>query len=62
MSQNEHFINLIAKQLQGLATPQEAEELQHLLQSDAGRQQEYVFGKRPALYSLTLPSMQTKPG
>jgi ferric-dicitrate binding protein FerR (iron transport regulator) len=41
MSQNEHIITLIAKQLQGLATSQEAEELQHWLQADAAHQQEY---------------------
>jgi ferric-dicitrate binding protein FerR (iron transport regulator) len=41
MNQKEHIINLIAKQLQGLATPQEAEELQQWLQSDAACQQEY---------------------
>jgi transmembrane sensor len=41
MSQTEHIITLIAKQLQGLATPQEAEELQQWLQSDASRRQEY---------------------
>ncbi len=41
MSQNDHIITLIAKQLQGWATPQEAEELQQWLHSDAGRRQEY---------------------
>jgi len=41
MSQHEHYINLIAKQLRGLATPQEAEELQHWLQSDAACRQAY---------------------
>jgi len=41
MSQHEHIINLIAKQLRGLATPQEAEELQHWLQTDAACRQEY---------------------
>jgi ferric-dicitrate binding protein FerR (iron transport regulator) len=41
MSHNEHIVTLIAKQLQGLATPQEAEELQQWLQSDAARRQEY---------------------
>ena len=41
MSQNEHIITLIAKQLQGLATPQEAAELQQWLQSDVACQQEY---------------------
>jgi transmembrane sensor len=41
MSQNDHIITLIAKQLQGLATPQEAEELQQWLQSDDSRRQEY---------------------
>ncbi|OQP52912.1 FecR family protein [Niastella populi] len=41
MSQYDHIITLIAKQLQGLATPQEAEELQQWLQSDASRRQEY---------------------
>jgi ferric-dicitrate binding protein FerR (iron transport regulator) len=41
MNQNEHIVTLIAKQLQGLATPQEAEELQQWLQADASRRQEY---------------------
>src|SRR5262245_34849615 len=41
MQQKEHMISLIAKQLQGLATPQEAEQLQQWLQSDAACQQEY---------------------
>lgn len=41
MSEKEHITNLIAKQLQGLATPQEAEELQHWLQLDTACQQEY---------------------
>lgn len=41
MSENEHITNLIAKQLHGLATPEEAEELQHLLKSDAAYRQEY---------------------
>lgn len=41
MNQKEHIISLIAKQLQGLATPQEADELQQWLQSDAACQQEY---------------------
>jgi len=41
MNQKEHIIALIAKQLQGLATPQEADELQQWLQSDAACQQEY---------------------
>jgi transmembrane sensor len=41
MSQNEHIITLIAKQLQGLATPRETAELQQWLQSDAACQQEY---------------------
>src|SRR5690348_16419195 len=41
MNQKEHIISLIAKQLQGLATPQEADELQQWLQSDASCQQEY---------------------
>lgn len=38
---DEHIINLIAKQLRGLATPQETEELQHCLQSDAACRQTY---------------------
>ena len=41
MNQKEHIISLIAKQLQGMATPQEADELQQWLQSDAACQQEY---------------------
>ena len=41
MSEKEHIINLIAKQLQGLATPREAEELQRWLTLDAACQQEY---------------------
>jgi ferric-dicitrate binding protein FerR (iron transport regulator) len=41
MNQKEHIISLIAKQLQGLATSQEADELQQWLQSDAACQQEY---------------------
>ena len=41
MSQKEHIVSLIAKQLQGVATPQEAAELQQWLKSDAACQQEY---------------------
>lgn len=41
MNQKEHIISLIARQLQGLATPQEADELRQWLQSDAACQQEY---------------------
>jgi transmembrane sensor len=41
MSQKEHIVNLIAKQLQGSATPQETDELQQWLRSDAAYQQEY---------------------
>jgi transmembrane sensor len=41
MSQNDHIISLIAKQLQGVATPEEAKELQQWLHSDAACQQEY---------------------
>jgi transmembrane sensor len=41
MNQKEHIISLIARQLQGLATPQEADELQQWLQSDVACQQEY---------------------
>ncbi|OQP47964.1 hypothetical protein A4H97_30200 [Niastella yeongjuensis] len=41
MSQKEHIVNLIAKQLQGSATPQETEELQQWLKSDTALQQEY---------------------
>ncbi|WP_205513800.1 FecR family protein [Longitalea arenae] len=41
MNQKEHILNLIAKELQGLATPQEVEELQQWLQSDAACRQEY---------------------
>lgn len=41
MSENEHILKLIAKQLQGLVTPQEAEELQHWLKLDAACKQEY---------------------
>lgn len=40
-SDNENIISLIAKQLHGVATPHEAEELQRWLQSDAMHQQEY---------------------
>jgi ferric-dicitrate binding protein FerR (iron transport regulator) len=41
MSQKEYIISLIAKQLQGVATPQEAAELQQWLKSDAACQEEY---------------------
>jgi transmembrane sensor len=41
MSQNDHIVSLIAKQLQGMATPGEAEELQQWLHADAARRQEY---------------------
>src|SRR5688572_6795708 len=41
MREKEHIIQLIAKQLQGIATPQEVEELQHWLKQDAAFQQEY---------------------
>jgi len=41
MSEKEHIIHLIAKQLQGVATPQEAEELQRWLNQDADCRQEY---------------------
>ena len=41
MDQKEHILNLIAKQLQGSATSQEAAELQQWLQSDAASQQEF---------------------
>ena len=41
MREKQHIINLIAKQLQGLATQQEAEELQRWLTLDAACQQEY---------------------
>ena len=41
MSQNDHIVSLIAKQLQGMASPQEAEELQQWLHTDAARRQEY---------------------
>jgi ferric-dicitrate binding protein FerR (iron transport regulator) len=41
MDQKEHIISLIAKQLQGSATPQEAAELQQWLQSDTASQKEY---------------------
>lgn len=41
MSQNEHIVTLIAKQLQGLATSQEKEELQQWLKADTTHQQEY---------------------
>jgi transmembrane sensor len=41
MSQNDHIVSLIAKQLQGVATPDEAKELQQWLHSDAACQQEY---------------------
>jgi ferric-dicitrate binding protein FerR (iron transport regulator) len=41
MNHKEHIVNLIAKQLQGLATPPETEELQQWLQSDPACQQEY---------------------
>ena len=41
MSQNDHIVSLIAKQLQGMATPEEAEALQQWLQSDAINRQEY---------------------
>jgi transmembrane sensor len=41
MRDKEHIIHIIAKQLQGLATPQEVEELQQWLKQDAACQQEY---------------------
>ncbi|HUP12080.1 MAG TPA: FecR domain-containing protein [Niastella sp.] len=41
MKQNDHLVSLIAKQLQGMATPREAKELQQWLQSDAVNRQEY---------------------
>lgn len=41
MSQHEHIVTLIAKQLQGLATSQEKEELQQWLKADTAHQQEY---------------------
>jgi len=41
MSNNDNIINLIAKQLHGVANEQEAAELQLWLQSDAAHQQEY---------------------
>lgn len=41
MSQNDHIVSLIAKQLQGMVTPEEAKELQQWLHSDAACQQEY---------------------
>lgn len=41
MHQNDHIVSLIAKQLQGTATPKEAEELQQWLQADGINQQEY---------------------
>lgn len=67
MSQNDHIITLIAKQLQGWATPQEAEELQQWLHSDAGRRQEYdemvMIWQKAALYWLMIPhSTQQQPG
>lgn len=60
MSQHDHIITLIAKQLQGWATPQEAEELQQWLQSDAGRRQEYdemvmIWQKSGPLLANDLP-------
>jgi transmembrane sensor len=41
MREKEHIIQLIAKQLQGMATPQEVEELQQWLDQDTALQQEY---------------------
>jgi ferric-dicitrate binding protein FerR (iron transport regulator) len=41
MNENEHIIAIIAKQLQGLATEQEAAELQLWLQQDASHQSAY---------------------
>lgn len=41
MSQNDHIVSLIAKQLQGVATPEEAKELQQWLHSDAACRQQY---------------------
>jgi transmembrane sensor len=35
MSQNDHIVSLIAKQLQGVATPEEVKELQQWLLSEA---------------------------
>jgi transmembrane sensor len=53
MNQHEHIINLIAKQLRGLATPQEAEELQHCLQTDASCQQ--VYNDMAVIWQKTDP-------
>ena len=41
MSDNEIILTLIAKHLQGSATPQEDEQLQHWMQADGAHQQEY---------------------
>jgi transmembrane sensor len=63
MNPKEHITGLIAKQLQGLATPQEADELQQWRQSDAACQQEYddlavIWQKSGAL--LAEPSFNTE--
>jgi ferric-dicitrate binding protein FerR (iron transport regulator) len=63
MSQNDHIVSLIAKQLQGVATPQEAKELQQWLHSDAACQQEYDDMARIWQKSGSIPnSIQTLPG
>ncbi|MBO9203122.1 MULTISPECIES: FecR family protein [Niastella] len=41
MNEKDHIVSLIAKQLQGLATPQELADLQQWLQSDTACQQEF---------------------
>jgi len=41
MSEKQNIVELIAKQLQGAATPEELNELQLWLKSDAACQQEY---------------------
>lgn len=58
MSNNDNIINLIAKQLHGVATEQEAGELQLWLQSDVAHQQEY--NELVTIWQKTNP-LQTAP-
>ena len=55
MSNNDNIINLIAKQLHGVVTKQEAEELQLWLQSDVAHQQEY--DELVVIWQKTDPSL-----
>ena len=55
MSNNDNIINLIAKQLHGVATEQEADELRLWLQSDVAHQQEY--DELVVIWQKTDPSL-----